>query len=114
MPLNYCGTYLRIMLFFARHPHQWLTCLQACHSTNEPEILQVNRFSSELVHRHIKIADYVSRQYIMQATSMSQQIFRVNHDSEPKLLHGNWIMYMYIMHLIITSKWKNLQFRKGI
>ena len=62
----------------------------------------MNRFSSELVHRHIifpltlllleKTDDYQSCQYIiMQAVPMSKQVNRVN--IEPEIWHGNWSSY---------------------
>ena len=59
----------------------------------------MNRFSSELVHRHIIVSvnpftscitdDYQS--IIMQAVPMSKQVNHVN--IEPEILHGNWSSY---------------------
>ena len=57
--------------------------------------LDLNRFSSELVHRHIIFPLtplFLEKLYIiMQTVPMSKQVNCVN--IEPEILHGNWSSY---------------------
>ena len=73
--------------------------MKKCNSITVAVIWRANRFSSDLVHRHIifpltllLLEKHQSLQYIiMQAVPMSKQANHVN--IEPEILRGNWSSY---------------------
>ena len=73
------------------------------HSSNELESLQVSRFPSDLVHKHIiyifnpftseKNDDYPSRQYII----MQAMLYVKTGNSGPEILHNSFVKPFYFL-----------------